>query len=467
MANRAIARLRTIFLLLFVVLAGRQLWVQVIAGPSISAKSHNPRHALGAEFRGSIFASDGTVLARTVRGKREYPFGPSLAQTVGYISTRYGTSGIESAYDDELRPPDQYGNSASQLVQIFDAVHGAATVGKGANVVTTLNLAIQNVLAQQLSIHARGAGVVIDPRSGAILAIASVPSFDPNVLDAAFPTVSQDPHSPLLNRVTDGLYPPGSTFKIVTAANALDSKVVTMDSTFYDPGYFTVGDFTVHNSEEEATGTENLTGAFALSSNVDFAQITLALGIERWYDYVDRWGLGQSMDFQLPAQNDRIPEKSTVSKSILAQLGFGQANLLVTPLRMALIASTVANGGVEPRPFIVRQIATPMGLRSTAPLALGTPISAETAQNVKNMMVAVVKRGTGTPAALPDVTVAGKTGTATNPAGKPHSWFVAFAPAENPRVAVAIVVENAGYGAEVAAPIARVVLRTALAGNAQ
>lgn len=467
MANRAIAQLRTLFVLLFALLAARQLWVQVVAAPRISVKAHNPRHALGAELRGSILASDGTVLARTLRSKREYPYGPSLAQTVGYISTRYGTSGIESAYDDQLRPPDQYGNPASQLVQIFNAVRGAGTVGRGANVVTTLNLTIQNVLAQQLSAHRRGAGVVIDPRSGAILAIASVPSFDPNVLDAAFPTVSQDPQSPLLNRATDGLYPPGSTFKIVTAANALDSSVVKMDSTFYDPGYFTVGDFTVHNSEEEVTGTENLTGAFALSSNVDFAQIALALGIDKWYDYVDRWRLGQSMDFQLPAQNDRIPEKATVSKSILAQLGFGQANLLVTPLRMALIASTVANGGVEPRPFIVRQIAMPTGLRSTAPLQLAAPISAETAQNVKNMMVAVVKRGTGTPAALPDVTVAGKTGTATNPAGKPHSWFVAFAPAENPRVAVAIVVENAGYGAEVAAPIARVVLRTALAGDAQ
>ena len=451
---------------LFVLLAARQLWVQVIAGPNISARAHNPRHALGAEFRGSILASDGRVLARTVRSKRQYPYGQSLAQTVGYISSRYGTSGIESAYDGVLRPPDVYGNPASQLVQIFNALRGANTVGRGANVVTTLNLSIQNVLAQQLSAHARGAGVVLDPRSGAILAMASVPSFDPNALDEVFPSISQDPQSPLLNRATDGLYPPGSTFKIVTAADALDSSVVTMDSTFYDPGYFTVGNFTVHNSEEEATGTENLTGAFALSSNVDFAQIALQLGIDKWYQYANRWSLGQSLDFQLPAENDRIPERSTVSKSILAQLGFGQADLLVTPLRMALVASTVANGGVEPRPYIVRQIATSMGMRSTAPLQLAAPISAETARNVKNMMVAVVKRGTGTPAALPDVTVAGKTGTATNPAGKPHSWFVAFAPAEDPRVAVAIVVENGGYGADVAAPIARNVLRSALAGNA-
>ncbi|MDQ6826191.1 MAG: penicillin-binding transpeptidase domain-containing protein, partial [Candidatus Eremiobacteraeota bacterium] len=314
MTNKAIAQIRTTFVLLFMLLALRQLWVQVIAGPGISAKAHNPRHALTGEGRGSILASDGTVLARTIKHKRQYPYGESLAQTVGYVSARYGTSGIENAYDDELTPPATLGNTLSQIMQIFDALRGATTVGKGANVVTTLDLTVQQTLAAQLSMHGRAAGVVMNPRSGAILAIASVPSFDPNSLDAAFTSVSQDPQSPLLNRATDGLYPPGSTFKIVTAADALDSSVVSMNSTFSDPGYFTVGSFTVQNSEQEATGTEDLTGAFALSSNVDFAQIAIALGIERWYGYADRWRLGQSLDFQLPSQTDRVPPKSTVSQ---------------------------------------------------------------------------------------------------------------------------------------------------------
>jgi peptidoglycan glycosyltransferase len=249
----------------------------------------------------------------------------------------------------------------------------------------------------------------------------------------------------------------------MTAADALDAGVVTPDSTFSDSGGFTVGNFTVHNDEEEVTGTQNLTGAFALSSNVDFAQIALRLGVDRWFEYAARWQLGGDVEFDLPVTRDRFPAKSDVYGGILAQLGFGQASLLVTPMRMALIGATIAHGGTTPRPYLVRRIAgTETGL-ATRPETLAQPISAETAGAVRDMMVAVVQRGTGTAARLPAVTVAGKTGTATNPHGRSHAWFVAFAPAQAPRVAVAVVVENVGYGGTYAAPIAREVLRVALA----
>jgi peptidoglycan glycosyltransferase len=219
----------------------------------------------------------------------------------------------------------------------------------------------------------------------------------------------------------------------------------------------------VHDDEEERTGTQTLTGAFALSSNVDFARVALELGVDRWFEYAARWGLGQSLEFDLPAARDRIPSKATVSPSILAQLGFGQASLLVTPLRMALVAATIANAGALPRPFLVRSIAEHVTSIATRPETLAEPISAQTAAQVRDMMIAVVARGTGTEAALPNVTVAGKTGTATNPHGKSHAWFVAFAPAAAPRVAIAVVVENVGYGGAFAAPVARRVLRVALA----
>ncbi|HEY9179581.1 MAG TPA: penicillin-binding transpeptidase domain-containing protein, partial [Candidatus Baltobacteraceae bacterium] len=177
----------------------------------------------------------------------------------------------------------------------------------------------------------------------------------------------------------------------------------------------------------------------------------------------DRWGIGSSLDFQLPASPARVPSAASVLPGELAQMGFGQGALLVSPLQMALVAATIADGGSEPRPYIVRQVVRRGGATSSYGAAeLASPISADTAQNVKKMMVAVVQRGTGTPAQLPGVTVAGKTGTATNPAGAAHSWFVCFAPADNPRVVVAVIVENAGYGASVAAPIARNVLRVAL-----
>ncbi|MGZ3498514.1 MAG: peptidoglycan D,D-transpeptidase FtsI family protein [Vulcanimicrobiaceae bacterium] len=463
MNDKLLARIGAIFAVLFALLALRQLYVQVLAGPALAAKPYNPRHALLGDHRGRILASDGTVLAETRGGRRLYPLGPALAQTVGYISQRYGTSGIEDAYDRALTPPDTTGDVGAQFEDLVAALSGKSVVVQGADVVTTIDPQIQAALFDELNARSRAAGIVLDPRTGAILAVASVPSFDPNALAGQFATLSHDTRSPLLNRATDGLYPPGSTFKIFTAASALDAGVVTMSSTFDDPGYLSIGNFTLHDDESEATGVQDLTGAFALSSNVDLGKIALKMGVDTFYSYLDRWGIGTSVDLQLSTSSDRVPPKGTVVPGELAQMGFGQGALLMTPLRMALITSTIANDGVEPRPFIVRQIVR-QGIASNtaATAALASPVSADTAASVKKMMVAVVERGTGTSARLPSVTVAGKTGTATNPLGEPHSWFVCFAPAENPRVAVAIIVENAGYGAAVAAPIARNILRVAL-----
>jgi peptidoglycan glycosyltransferase len=295
-----------------------------------------------------------------------------------------------------------------------------------------------------------------------VLAIASVPAYDPNTLDARWSALRNDPASPLLDRSTNGLYPPGSTFKIVTVADALDAGVVTPQSTFNDTGGLRIGNFTVRNDEEEVTGLQDLAGAFALSSNVDFARIALEIGVDRWFDYAAKWGLGQPAEFDLPVARDHLPDKASVSDGILAQLGFGQASLLVTPMRMALVGSTIAHDGTTLRPYIVRRIAGRETGIATRPEQIAAPIAADTAREVRALMIQVVARGTGTAARLSGVTVAGKTGTATNPHGASHAWFVAFAPAEAPRVVVAVVVENVGYGGTYAAPIAREVLRVAL-----
>ena len=446
--------------MLFAVLALRQFWLQVVTGPTLTANQYNPRHTAIAVGRGSILASDGTPLAITRGAKRAYPQGALVAHAVGYASSRYGTSGLEDAYDRVLAAHTDAVDPLSQLAQILAGTRGAP---RGADVVTTLDLTVQHVLVAGLSRHARAAGIVLDPRTGAVLALASVPSYDPNTLDRRWPALIKDPASPLLDRSTGGLYPPGSTFKIVTAADALDAGVVTPQSTFSDAGGFTVGNFTVHNDEEEVTGTQDLAGAFALSSNVDFAQIALKVGVDTWYEYAQKWGFGQPEDFDIPVTRDRLPAKKDVYAGILAQLGFGQASLLVTPMRMALIDATIAHDGSTPRPYLVRRIAGSETGIATRPETLAQPISADTAHQVRDLMVGVVKRGTGTAARLPNVTVAGKTGTATNPHGRSHAWFVAFAPAEAPRVAVAVVVENVGYGGTYAAPIAREVLRVALA----
>jgi len=445
--------------LLFAVLALRQLWIVLIDGPALATNERNPRRTQISIGRGSIVARDGTPLAITRGGRRVYPLGSLVAHAIGYASGRYGTSGLEDAFDGVLTArPD----ASDAFTQMRDIVTGSRGAPRGNDVVTTLDLDIQRELVADLRTYARGAGVVMDPRTGAVLALASIPGFDPNTLDRDFPQLSKDERSPLLDRSIAGLYPPGSSFKIVTAADALDAEIVTPQSAFVDNGGFRVGTFVVHDDEDEFIGTQTLVGAFALSSNVDFAQVALKIGVDRWFDYAARWQLGKSVAFDLPAARDRLPAKADVSPSILAQLGFGQASLLVTPLRMALVGATIAGGGVTPRPYLVRSIAGRDTSLATRSEQLASPVSAETAHAVRDMMIAVVRSGTGRVAALPGVTVAGKTGTATNPHGRSHSWFVAFAPAEAPRYVVAVIVENVGYGATYAAPIARNVLRVAL-----
>jgi peptidoglycan glycosyltransferase len=460
--NVAIARLAALFLILYALLALRQGWVQVVAGPRIAADRHDPRVALLAPYRGDILARDGTVLARSTERGREYPLGRALAQTVGYLSTRYGTAGLEAAFDARLSPRPAGNGPADQLRSILAGKASSAV--RGESVVTTLDPEIQTALFDALSAYPRAAGVALDPRSGEVLAIASVPSFDPAEIDTAFPALHVDDASPLFNRALQGLYPPGSSFKIVTAANALEDGVVTPESTFNDNGALTVGTVVFHNDENEATGVQDLAGAFALSSNVDFGRIALEIGVDRWFEGVARWGMDAAPDFELPAARDRLPLRAEVTPSILAQLGFGQADLLVTPLRMGLVGATIAAGGTEPQPFMVRSFRSADGrevyaAHGGAPLR---PISAAVADQVRTLMLAVVERGTGRAAALPGVEVAGKTGTATLATGTAHAWFVAFAPADAPRVAVAIVVEHGGYGGAAAAPIARRVLATAL-----
>jgi peptidoglycan glycosyltransferase len=460
--NDAIARLTALFVLLFAALAVRQIWLQVVAGPRIASDPHDPRLALLAPYRGEILARDGTPLARSTAHGREYPLGAASAQTVGYLSPRYGTAGLEEAFDARLAPRAAPNGPAAQLRAIFAGKPDGAIAGT--TVVTTLDPAIQTTLYDALSAYPRAAGVALDPRTGEVLALASVPSFDPAAIDASFSRLAADTSGPLLNRALQGLYPPGSSFKIVTAANALEDGVVTPASTFYDNGGLPVGSFVVHDDENEATGAQDLAGAFALSSNVDFARIALDIGVDRWFEGAERWDLGKPLGIELPSARDHLPTRADVTPSILAQLGYGQADLLVTPMRMAMVGATIASGGTEPKPFLVRSFKPPGGgeIYAGHEGAVAHPVSSRVADDVRTLMEAVVLRGTGRAAALPDVAVAGKTGTATLATGTAHAWFVAFAPADAPRVAVAIVVEHGGYGGVAAAPIARRVLAVAL-----
>jgi len=459
--RRRLGRIVLAFIVLFVLLAVQEVRVQILQRTSIAQRAGNPRRSLTNEFRGALLDASGAALAQTKGTRRVYPSGPALAQLVGYSSPLYGESGLEAALDSVLAAPLQASGGAD--ASDFFRRNGLTSTHGGGDVVLTLRADIARAVDAALPPDVRGAAIVMDPRSGAILAAVNRPTFDPNALGTVWKTLRANPNSPLLDRAFAGLYPPGSTFKMVAASAALDSGVVVPTDTFVDPGYFTIGSFRVENDKREITGTQDMVNAFALSSNVDFAQIGLRLGLDGFYDYLHRFHVGDDPQVAVPAARDEVPPKETVSPSELAQMSFGQGGLAVTPLRMALVASTIADGGVMMRPQLVKQFRYSGGRRVDVPAVVWERVMSQTtADEVRTMMIAVVRNGTGTAARIPGVTVAGKTGTGTHTGAPPDAWFVCFAPAEHPRLVVAVIVEDAGYGGAVAAPIARAIMADAL-----
>jgi penicillin-binding protein A len=448
------------FVAAFVLLAVADARVQLAQRAFIETHPGDPRHSQSIADRGTLYDASGRPLAQSKGERRVYPLGQALAQLVGYSSPIYGDSGLEAGLDSIVSA--QEGTSPSMFEPFFGNPTGPRTKA-GGDAVLTLRADIASVVDKALPQGVRGCAIVMDPRTGAVLAIVNRPTFDPNRLEKDWKNLRDRADAPLLDRGIAGLYPPGSTFKIMTVSAALDSGAVTPDDTFTDPGFVEINGYRIHDNENESTGTQTVTGAFALSSNVDFAQIAIKVGPDDFYAYLRRFGVGEPTDFIVPVERDEVPPENQISASELAQMAFGQGSLAVTPLRMALITATIANSGIMMRPQLIKQIRVPGKPPMTIPPATGAQVvSAETANEVRTMMEAVVRYGTGTAAGIRRVTVAGKTGTATHPGGPPDAWFVCFAPAESPRLVVAVVIEDAGYGGVVSAPIARDILEGTL-----
>ena len=451
-----------LFAVLLVYLAG----VQVIWGPRLADTAQNPRLAIAAQQVqwGRILDRHLTVLADSTtqngRQVRRYAAGVSLAHLLGYRSARYGLSGLEARYDPEL-----LGLPARDPWEALQEAAGRPP--RGNDLVLTIDSAVQQAAVQALA-GRRGAVVALDPRTGAVLALASAPGFDPASIDTAWSTLSRDPAAPLLDRATSGEYPPGSSFKPVVLAAALERGRVTQRSRVDCAASITVEGAVIRNFEHEQYGPMTVPQAFAVSCNVAFVQIGLATGGDAILGTARAFGLGQAPRFDLPAASGHLPAPKTLGPRGVAQISFGQGPLLVTPLQMALAAATIANRGVRMSPFVLSQVRASDGriLESYAErgtqIVLPPDINAEIAQD----MVEVVASGTGTAAQIPGVAVAGKTGTAENPEGATHAWFIAFAPADRPSIAVAVILEHAGVGGQAAAPAARRVLVAALAAQA-
>ncbi len=350
---------------------------------------------------------------------------------------------------------------------------------QGGNVILTLDADAQRAAFEGLA-GQEGAVAAIDPRTGAILAMASSPSFDPNLLASHDPTevsenyerIRKNPGDPLLNRTIQQVYPPGSLFKVVVSAAALSSGDYEPDTEVPGPAVLDLPQTsaTIGNYFDGAClgGSLTLTEALAISCNTAFAEIGMELGDDALRDQAERFGFNTSYDVPLPVVPSVYPDDLNAPQT--AQSAIGQYDVRSTPLQMAMVSAGVANDGVVMKPYLVAEEQAPdlSALSITEPEPLSRAVSSEVAGELSDMMVTVVESGTGGTAAIPGITVGGKTGTAQDGNRPPHVWFMAFAPAEDPQVAVAVIVENGGRlgeeatGGAVAGPIAREVMEAVL-----
>lgn len=399
----------------------------------------NPRYYLVfSQPRGSFLDRNGFVLAASEvmedgTRARKYTI-PSLSHVIGYFHSRYGITGLEKTYHSGLM--------------------GGQTVW------TTIDLGIQRLVEEAFAGYT-GAVIVIKPSTGEVLALLSSPYLDGNQLDKKWTTYREDVRSPFLNRVTQGLYPPGSAVKPIVYGTALIEDVARAEQLWVDKGVVQLVDREIANYGALPLGTLTTEEALAQSSNVVFAQLAAALGTRLLSAY-DRCGLGRALPFDLPNRGGYLPDQA-YSDYGYAQLGIGQGELLVTPLQMGVLVAAIANRGTMMAPYLIRELRGGFRLRQiTRPRSLGQVLPERTAILVRDAMVLAVQNGTAQTANITGVSVAAKTGTAQNPHGQDHAWFIGFAPSIDPQLAIAVVVEQGGVGGTTAAPIGGTILKGAL-----
>jgi peptidoglycan glycosyltransferase len=467
--NRAISRMFVVGTILMIALMANLVWLQVFHAKSLQSAPQN--HRLIAQQlrvkRGLIQGFDGSTIAGDAQHSgfysRTYSQG---SQIVGYDSVRYGLTGIESSMNAYLSGAD-LGTQG-----LIDRVLGRHS--PGANVRLTIVPAVQKVAQTALGSQV-GAIVALDPSTGAIIAAASAPSYNAATIDTSFARLSKSPDAPLLSRVTQGLYPPGSSFKVVTATAALNLGKVTPTTSFDDTGSYAIDGGKVTNYHGEVFGTHDFTQALTDSVNTTFAKVGTLIGQQALIAQMRAYGFYQTPPLELPRgmvypsgrfKGPRLLSSSAAMNPLdVAWAAVGQENVLATPLQMALVAAGVADAGRVMKPYLVQRVTTPSGavLQRAQPSLWTTATTPATAQTMNVMMQQVVNAGTGTAAALSGIQVAGKTGTAQR-GNSNVAWFIAFAPANDPKIAVAVTIENTQFtGGDVAAPLAAQVIKTALA----
>jgi peptidoglycan glycosyltransferase len=485
--NRQIIKLFVFIVVLFGVLIGFTSYWSVFDAKALKEKTTNRRPLLEQQQipRGRILAADGSVIAKSIpegHGSnrtytRHYPDGKLFGHPIGYSFIEYGQSEFEKSHNEELTGEE------SEFGSILDELTGKKQEGE--QIVTNLDPHAQEVALGDLEAAGFGAVVAIEPSTGAVKVMASNAPYDPNRVPNEINKLFKEKVStPLLNRATQGLYPPGSTFKVVTAAAGLESGVITPETTINAPGSIIDEGHELANDYNQDWGDISLDTALTNSVNTWFGQLGQKLGQDKLFTMMEKFGFGSLPPIDLPEEEllpsgvvgengEILHRKDPVD---LARVAIGQERLLATPLQIAMVASAVANGGKLMKPQIWNRVVNSDGsvTKRMSPDVYSQPISSKTAEELTTAMEGVVREGTGTNAAIPGVKVAGKTGTAETPGNKAcgggeaenQGWFMGFAPANDPKIAVVASVEcTEQFGNDVAAPIFRDVTEALLAGE--
>jgi penicillin-binding protein A len=466
-------------MIMFGLLLANGTYMMIFRQSALAAEPQNRRvrDAQFAQDRGSILAAGKTEIATTKPSKdrfkyqRTYSRGPLYASVTGYYSYDRGRTGLESSYNSQLAGTDD----ALFVRRLIDLATNRSP--QGSSVQTTIVPDAQRAAAEGLGSQ-KGAVVALDPKTGAVLAMVTSPTFDPNDIAShdidqaakAYERLADDPRKPLSNRAAREIYPPGSTFKLVTAAAALaDGK--TAESTVESPVRLKLpGTNTYLGNSAPCGGTEiTMTQALKVSCNTAFANLGLEVGATKLRDQAQLFGFDRRHLADLRGVASQFPDKLTEAQLALSSIG--QYDVAASPLQMAMVSAAIANDGVLMDPYVVSSVwsADLKPIETHKQQELSTAMTSDNAKELQQMMLQVVNQGTGHNAQIPGVEVAGKTGTAqSDPKRKPFAWFTSFAPVDNPAVAVAVIVEDADIprndiaGGRLAAPIAKAVMQAAL-----
>lgn len=451
--KRQILKAGSFLLVLCGLLTAYLFYVTAVEGDELASNALNPRNgAARADIvRGSILDDKGRVLAQNrPDGTRSYPMGPSMAAVTGYNGDKIGSAGIEGHANRELLGLTADMTHMGPISQLLQS-------DRGNDVKLTIDADVQQAAYDGLA-GRRGAVVAVDIDTGAVLAMVSSPAYDPNNIESEWQTLSKQEDSPLLNRAVQGLYPPGSTIKPMIADVALTEHVTDPNEVFDCSGVLDVGGgMSIRESHGEVHGRVNLEQAVTESCNVTFGTLGMRLGDEKLKKGFERFGFDREIGGEVLMTKSHFPAFGSLSQGDQAQTAIGQSSLLVTPMHMALLASAFAHDGTIMKPYLIDEVITPGGtvVHKTTPEKWLTATTPEMAKRIDGYMEEVVTKGTGTAARVSGIRVVGKTGTAENPAGKDHAWFIGSAELRDRRIAFAIIIENAGGGGIEAAPIAR------------